>query len=81
MIDEYLSYVRRCTEGERIKLDFPNEHLSVADRLIYNLIIREQAKLFYEHTKKHTINAVLLLAINQEMEKYGFKPRRISLEW
>jgi len=80
MEDKYLHYIRRFERKEERDSVFPEENLGIGDRMLYNKIIRNQAKIFFDNTGRHQIHTALLLAINQDLERFEFKPRKIKGE-
>ena len=81
MKDEFVGIIRMY-ERER-EYCFPYEKLGVADRVILNMVVRIQAKIFRDADpdRKILVSKVQDFSIAKELEKYGFKPKESMLEY
>ena len=82
MNDKYLSMIRMFERKEELDYVFPNEHLGVADRCIYNRVIREVAKKFKDNDPNGRVyvTAHLCFDTDEAMRKFGFKVKKMSTD-
>jgi hypothetical protein len=74
MKDRYLGIIRSIEGKEYLEWKFPEEHLGIGDRLIFNRLTRETITYFEMYgVNKHAYPAQVL-KINEELRRYGFKP-------
>jgi hypothetical protein len=76
--EEYLNIVK-IFESE-LEFDFPNEHLGVADRFLWNNIVRDAYTFWREHEPRKIIHANLAKLMLQNAKKYEFNTRELG-EW
>jgi len=84
MEDECLWMIRMFERKEELVYAFPNDHLGVGDRYIYNRIIREVAKNFKDNDSeaknKIIASSTLHYDIKEGMKKFGFKVRQMNTD-
>ena len=80
MEDQFINLIRRFEDKKDIEWCFPNDHMGVADRLIYNNVLRKVAIKFRDHDPqgRKLLSRAYIWDVNAEMKTYGFKARDLE---
>jgi hypothetical protein len=76
--NNYLWVVKSYNTKRNLIEDFPQDHLGIGDRLIFNSIIKEQSEFFAKYTGGYSISYPQHIAIIDETKKFGFNPKKLE---
>ncbi len=80
MKDKYLSAIRNQQRLDQREYLFPKEHLGIADRFLFNMAIKESLAYMEQHTERIAFTTMYCKVLEENLEKYGFKPRKVVLK-